>query len=35
MYSILNLENDKNLVTVMFANAEFYANHLDAYFEIA
>lgn len=33
-HSITNLENDRDLVTVMFANEEFDTNHLDTYFEI-
>ena len=33
-HSITNLESDKDLVTVMFANEEFDANHPDTYFEI-
>lgn len=33
-HSITNLESDRDLVTVMFANEEFDANHPDTYFEI-
>lgn len=33
-HSITNLENDRDLVTVMFANEKFDANYPDTYFEI-
>ena len=32
--NIINLEKDRDLVTVMFANEQFDQNHPDTFFEI-